>query len=140
MAVYTTYSSEDSTTYYAYTWYNNSFQIKEERTTLPVVLTDNNGSGAAATTFAYYSSAGNLEWSADQNGRFTHYIYDALTNRLVTTVADVDSGEGYSLPTFTLSGWPALPASGQASLPSDRLPIRRTWPGHSNPRTSAYRY
>ena len=118
-ASYTTYSNEDGTgaaiTSYAYTWYTTTgheFQIQEERTTLPVVSTVQNGSGTAAATFAYYSSAGNLEWSADQNGRFTHYIYDSLTDHLVTTIADVDASDGYSLPTLSLTGWPSLPSSG----------------------------
>ena len=117
VADYTTYANADgtgaATTSYAYAWYSGSFQVKEERTTLPVVSSGQNGSGVAAKTFAYYSSAGNLEWSADQNGRFTHYIYDSSTDYLLTTIADVDAGDGYSLPTFTLTGWPSLPASGQ---------------------------
>lgn len=43
----------------------------------------------------------------------THYVYDSLTGRLATMIADVDAGDGYSLPTFDLSGWPSLPASDQ---------------------------
>ena len=117
VADYTTYANADgtgaTTTSYAYAWYSGSFQVKEERTTLPVVSSGQNGSGVAATTFSYFSSAGNLEWSADQNGRFTHYIYDSSTDYLLTTIADVDASDSYSLPTLSLTGWPSLPASGQ---------------------------
>jgi hypothetical protein len=43
----------------------------------------------------------------------THYVYDSLTGRLATMIADVDAGDGYSLPTFDLSGWPSLPVADQ---------------------------
>ena len=103
------------TTNYQYIWYSNTQQVREQKTTLPAVSSSQNGSNVSATQFAYYSAAGNLEWTADQNGRFTHYIYDSLTNRLLTTIADVDAGDGYSLPSGLTLGWPSLPTSGQGA-------------------------
>ncbi len=123
------------TTTYAYSWYSGSasFQVKEVRTTLPAVSAGENGSGVAAVTFQYYNDEGQLVWSADANGRFTHYSYDSTTGLLITTLADVDSGDGYTLPgaynattnpagLYFVSGtgasgafWPSLPASGQGA-------------------------
>ena len=104
------------TTNYAYSWYTTAghqLQMKEVETTLPAVADTENGSNAATATFAYYNDLGQLVWSADQNGRFSHYAYDSLTGLLTTPIQDADAGDG-SLSGLSLTfTWPTLPASGQ---------------------------
>ena len=102
------------TTGYAYAWYEDTVQIKERKTTLPLVTIAQNGSGEPATRFEYFDPAGNLVWAADERGRFTHREYDDVTELLTRIVEDVDFGRELARPTFALSGWPP-------SLPDDGL-------------------
>ncbi len=100
------------TTTYAYTWYEDTVQVKERKTTLPTVSEDQNGSGEPAAQFEYYDAAGKLVWTADERGRFTHYEYSGVTGLVETAIADVDDGAGHALPEFDLPDWPVLPIDG----------------------------
>ena len=97
MASQTVYQNDDgsgtATTSYAYSWYataGKQLQMKERRTVLPAVSAAENGPNTSATQFEFYNNLGQLVWSADENGRFTHYEYDPVTGRLETVVADSD--------------------------------------------------
>ena len=126
-----TAGSDAITTSYAYSWHEDSFQIKERRTTLPEISSGQNGSDSSAYRFEYYDTAGNLVWYADELDRFTYYDYDSTTGQLNYLIEDVDSGQGLSLPSaynadtnptglyFASGGgggtpyWPSLPADGE---------------------------
>ncbi|MEZ6129153.1 MAG: hypothetical protein R3C59_10765 [Planctomycetaceae bacterium] len=100
-------------TAYVYTWYDNTYQVKQKTTTLPVISTAQNGSGTAATK-EYFDEYGNLTWQMDERGFITRTKYDIPTGAVTQQIQDVDT----SVETDAPAGW-STPSGGGLNLVTD---------------------
>ncbi len=101
-------------TEYVYTWYADTFQIKQKTTTLPVVSTSQNGSGTAATKKRYFDEYGNPTWQMDERGFITLTEFDIPTRAITQQIQDVNTSVETGAPT----GW-VTPSGGGLNLVTD---------------------
>lgn len=107
----TTFRNDDETgaitTSYAYTWFEDTAQIQQRTTTLPVVPVDQNGTGSTDTITEIFDEDGHLVWQRDARGFITYRAYDLPTGAVVRQIQDVD-GAKLALP----DGWFTPPGGG----------------------------
>ncbi len=107
-------STSTTLTYYQDEDGNDTFQVKERVTHLPVIPVTQNGDGQAHTRTEIFDEYGNKSWNKDARGFITHRQYDLATNALKRLIRDVDTTRVEGAP----DGW-ATPAGGGLNLVTD---------------------
>lgn len=106
--------SNPATTEYTYEWFEDSLQMQQRLTTLPVITESQNGSGVANSRAEAFDSYGRVTWTKDERGFLSHSVYDMVTGATVQNIQDVDT----SIVSGAPAGW-TTPAGGGLNLVTD---------------------